>query len=242
MVHGEKGLPPAGAAPAMRRPGSRQPLGREFILAAALEIIDTQGVAALTMRALATQLQSGTATLYRHFANRTALIEAVIDNVVSEVDLTTPMALSGPWHQACKSLAQQLFDALAAHPNLAPLLSLFPPAGTAGAVRRERFLAILLRDGFPPDVALRIYTSVGHYVVGFAVQIGAHLITSEPGAGSPIALPDLDPASYPATATIAAAGARPATLAEEFTYGLDLIFAGIERTEKVRKEFSAGVR
>ena len=138
------------------------------------------------------------------------------------------------WRQR-KSLAQQLFDALAAHPNLAPLLSLFPPAGTAGAVRRERFLAILLRDGFPPDVALRIYTSVGHYVVGFAVQLGAHLITSEPGAGSPITLPDLDPASYPATATIAAAGARPATLAEEFTYGLGLIFAGIERTEKTRE-------
>jgi len=74
------------AAVTMRRPGSRQPLGREFILDAALAIIDTHGAEALTMRALAAQLDSGTATLYRHFPNRAALIADVIDRVLSTID------------------------------------------------------------------------------------------------------------------------------------------------------------
>lgn len=100
------------AAVTMRRPGSRQPLGREFILEAALAIIDTHGAEALTMRALAAHLDSGTATLYRHFPNRSALIVAVIDQVLGKIDSDAP---SGTWQQVCRVLAQQLFDALAAH-------------------------------------------------------------------------------------------------------------------------------
>ena len=106
-------------APAMRRPGSRQPLDPEFILTAALDIIDTHGAEGLTMRALATHLESGTTTLYRHFQNRAALIAAVTDRVIGKVNTAAP---PGTWQQVCKFLAQQLFDTLAAHPNLAPLL------------------------------------------------------------------------------------------------------------------------
>ena len=69
--------------PAIRVPGSRRPLDREFILTGALDIIDTRGAEALTMRSLAAHLESGTTTLYRHFANRAALIAAVIDRVIS---------------------------------------------------------------------------------------------------------------------------------------------------------------
>ena len=207
-------------APAMRRPGSRQPLDPEFILTAALDIIDTHGAEGLTMRALATHLESGTTTLYRHFQNRAALIAAVTDRVLGKVNTAAP---PGTWQQVCKFLAQQLFDTLAAHPNLAPLLIEQPPTGPGRLAGREQFLAVLLRDGFTPDTAGRLYGTLSHYVLGFAVQLRAHAEVT-----STLDISGADPIRFPATAKIVASGALPITIAQEFTFGLDLIL-GIDR-------------
>lgn len=207
-------------APAMRRPGSRQPLDPEFILTAALDVIDTHGAEGLTMRALATHLESGTTTLYRHFQNRAALIAAVTDRVLGKVNTAAP---PGTWQQVCKFLAQQLFDTLAAHPNLAPLLIEQPPTGPGRLAGREQFLAVLLRDGFTPDVAGRLYGTLSHYVLGFAVQLRAHAEVT-----STLDISGADPIRFPATAKIVASGALPITIAQEFTFGLDLIL-GIDR-------------
>jgi len=213
-------------APAMRRPGSRQPLDREFILIAALDIIDTHGAEGLTMRALAAHLESGTTTLYRHFQNRAALIAAVIDRVLGEVNSDSP---SGTWQQVCKFLAEQLFNTLAAHPNLAPLIVEQPPTGQGRLAGREQFLAVLLRDGFTPDVAGRLYGTLSHYVLGFAVQLRAHTEVA-----STLDLSGADPIRFPATAKTVASGALPMTITEEFTYGLDLIL-GIDRLDDYRR-------
>ena len=214
------------AAPAMRIPGSRRPLDPEFILTGALDIIDTHGAEGLTMRALATHLESGTTTLYRHFANRAALITAVIDRVLGKIYSDAP---SGTWQQVCKFLAQQLFDTLAAHPNLAPLLIEQPPTGQGRLAGREQFLAALLRDGFTPHTAGRLYGTLSHYVLGFAVQLHAHAEVT-----STLDISGADPIRYPATARTAASGAEPMTIAEEFTYGLDLIL-GIDRLDDHRR-------
>jgi AcrR family transcriptional regulator len=213
-------------APAMRRPGSRRPLDREFILTAALDIIDTHGAEGLTMRALATHLESGTTTLYRHFHNRAALIAAVIDRVLGRIDSDAP---DGTWQQVCKFLAQQLFDTLAAHPNLAPLIVEQPPKGPGRLAGREQFLAVLLRDGFTPDTAGRLYGTLSHYVLGFAVQLRAHAVVA-----STLDISGADPIRFPATAKTVASGAQPMTIAEEFTYGLDLIL-GIDRLDDHRE-------
>ena len=213
-------------APAMRRPGSRQPLDPESILTAALDIIDTHGAEALTMRALATHLESGTTTLYRHFQNRAALIAAVTDRVLGRVNSDAP---SGTWQQVCKFLAQQLFDTLAAHPNVAPLLVEQPPKGLARLALREQFLAVLLRDGFTPHTAGRLYGTLSHYVLGFAVELRADAEVT-----STLDISGADPIHFPATAKTVTSGVLPVTIAEEFTYGLDLIL-GIDRLDDHRR-------
>jgi len=219
-------------APAIRIPGSRRPLDRDFILDGALEIIDTRGAKAMTLQALATHLQSGTATLYRHFPNRAALIAAVIDRVAGQIDIGDTDSATTPWQQVCKRIAQNTFDALAAHSNLASLIIENAEATPTYSAARELFLAVLLRDGFTPHAARRVYATVSHYVIGFAMQLppGDYSQHQElaPGAARR-AFEGADPASSPATATIAAAGAQPSTLAEEFTYGLDMMLLGIER-------------
>ena len=221
-------------ASAMRRPGSRKPLDRELILTGALDIIDTHGAEALTMRSLAAHLESGTTTLYRHFANRSALIAAAIDRVISEVDVSDTDVTTGTWQQICKSLTQRLFDALASHRNLGSLLVENPPIGQATEARRELVLAVLLRNGFTPDTAGRLYATMTHYVRGFAIQLSAHSDNQQPQAAAPVTLAGADPVRFPATAKTFASGALPMTIAEEFTYGLDLIL-GIDRLDDHRR-------
>ena len=222
------------AAPAIRIPGSRRPLDREFILTGALDIIDTHGAEALTMRSLAAHLESGTTTLYRHFPNRAALIGAVIDRVISEVDISDTDVTTGTWQQVVKKLTQRLFDAFAAHRNLGSLLVENPPVGQATEARRELVLAILLRAGFTPDTAGRLYATLSHYVRGFAIQLGAHSNAQQPQATTPVTLAGANPVRFPATAKAFASGALPMTIAEEFTYGLDLIL-GIDRLDDHRR-------
>ena len=76
---------PAREAPVRRSPG-RPPVPRDRIIATALRIVDEEGAGALSMRTLAEHLGSGTAMLYRHFANRADLVAQVGDRVLGEVE------------------------------------------------------------------------------------------------------------------------------------------------------------
>ncbi|CPV89629.1 Putative transcriptional regulator%2C TetR family [Mycobacteroides abscessus] len=107
----------------------RPPLPMETIIDAALRIVDEEGGEALSMRALARRLDSGTATIYRHFANRTEVVAHVVDRVFGEVQLDDPALARMPWQDACIVSSRALFDALRRHPNVAMLLADQIPVG-----------------------------------------------------------------------------------------------------------------
>lgn len=200
------------------------PLGR--ILAAAVELVDEQGVEALSMRSLAQRLESGTATLYRHFSNRSELISMVIDHLLAEVDLDGDAVASLPWQQACTLFAQHMFDALTRHGNVAPLLIEYTPMGPNALANRERCLSVFLDNGFPPVVAAHAYATLSRYVLGFALQLSASA-GAEQDAALAATFHQLDPSRYPATRAVA--DDLPVPLNEEFAFGLRLIVDGLER-------------
>ena len=209
------------------RPRGRPALPLDRILAAALELVDEQGADALSMRSLAQRLGSGTATLYRHFANRSELVAMMVDRMLGEVDFDADATATMPWQQACTSFAQQMFDVLGRHGNVASLLIGHVPMGPNALARREKILAILLANGFPPVVAAHAYATLSRYVLGFAIQL-AGSAAAEHDARLAAAFHELDPARYPAT--LAVADDLPVPLEEEFAYGLRLIVAGLERS------------
>ena len=209
------------------RPRGRPALPLDRILAAALELVDEQGADALSMRSLAQRLGSGTATLYRHFANRSELVAMMVDRMLGEVDFDADAMATMPWQQVCTSFAQQMFDVLGRHGNVASLLIGHVPMGPNALARREKILAILLANGFPPVVAAHAYATLSRYVLGFAIQL-AGSAAAEHDARLAAAFHELDPARYPAT--LAVADDLPVPLEEEFAYGLRLIVAGLERS------------
>ena len=208
------------------RSRGRPALPPDRILAAALELVDEQGADALSLRSLALRLGSGTATLYRHFANRSELVAMMVDRMIGEVDFDADAVAALPWQQACTSFAQQMFDALGRHGNVASLLIGHVPMGPNALARREKILAVLLDNGFPPVVAAHAYATLSRYVLGFAIQLSGSAAV-EQDAELAAAFHELDPARYPAT--LAAADDLPVPLEEEFAYGLRLIVAGLER-------------
>jgi AcrR family transcriptional regulator len=215
-----------GNVTAVGRSRGRPAVPLDRILAAAVELVDELGAGALSMRSLAQRLGSGTATLYRHFANRSELVAMMVDRMLGEVDLDTETVAALPWQQACTSFAQHMFDALGRHGNVAPLLIGHVPMGPNALAHRELILSVLLDNGFPPVVAAHAYATLARYVLGFGIQLSGSA-TAEQDAELAAAFRELDPSRFPAT--VAVADYLPVPLEEEFAYGLRLIVAGLDK-------------
>ena len=213
------GVPPG-------RPRGRPALPLDRILAAALGLVDERGADALSMRSLAQRLGSGTATLYRHFANRSELVAMMVDRMLGEAGLDADALTALPWEEACISFAQNMFDALGRHGNVASLFMGHVPMGPNALAQRELILSLLLDNGFPPVAAAHAYATLSRYVLGFAIQQSGST-AAEHDAKLTAAFHELDPSRYPAT--VAVADDLPVPLEEEFAYGLRLIIAGLDR-------------
>jgi AcrR family transcriptional regulator len=206
-----------------RRSRGRPPLPLDRIIAAAIAVLDEDGADALSMRNLAQRLDSGTATLYRHFTGRADLVAQVVDSVLADAHVDNEALAGLTWQQACETLAHSLFDVFRRHPNVAPLLIEQIPIGPNAMAQREQTIALLLRSGFTPPLAARACATVARYVLGFATQL------SRSGAGSDgdEVWQALDPQTFPATVSVA--DHLPVPLEEEFTFGLELLINGLNQ-------------
>ena len=214
--------------PRARRSPGRPPVPLDRIVATALQIVDEEGADALSMRTLAQRLDSGTATLYRHFAGRAELIAHIVDHVFGEAEFSAGQLAAMDWQQAWQAVARTMFDALSRHSNVAPLLTGQVPIGPNAMALRERCLAVLLDSGFPPRLAARAYATVARYVLGFAIQLSAQPTAGQPGELRPSAVFRApDPSLFPATAAVA--DSLPVSLEDEFAFGLELLVLGLSR-------------
>jgi AcrR family transcriptional regulator len=149
----------------MARP--RTPLlNRELIRDTALELIDADGLAALSMRRLAQELGVQAASLYSHYPTKDDVLDAVANLLTQQVD--TSGFRGGDWKRGLTRWARSYRAALSEHPNAVPIVA-------SGAGRRDEFLAMadavhggLVGAGWPPRYATMIAGSVKYLVIGAA--------------------------------------------------------------------------
>ncbi|WP_028934901.1 TetR/AcrR family transcriptional regulator [Pseudonocardia spinosispora] len=204
-----------------RRSPGRPPVPLERIIATAIQILDEEGADALSMRTLARRLNSGTATLYRHFSGRAELVAHVIDGVLGEGRVEPEVMRTLSWSQACETLAHAMFEVFRRHPGVAPLLVDQVPVGPHAMAQREQGIALLLDAGFSPADAAQTWATLARYVLGFAIQLAGG--GSE--AGEPWAAPDMS--AFPATLSVVEH--LPIPLEREFAFGLNLLIGGLGR-------------
>lgn len=135
----------------------------EQIVEAALQLVDEESLEALTVRRLAGELGTGSATLYRHVASRDELLVLLVDRVIGDVRYPDD-ALDG--RARVVGLASELRRVLMGHPHLVPALRAAPLLGPNARKGSARAVAALLDAGFPAEVAVPAYLALIDYVLG----------------------------------------------------------------------------
>ena len=152
------------SVPRVRSAGPETSLTREHIVACALALVDREGLDALSMRRLGAELGVNPMTPYYHVQNKEALLNAIVEAVMSEIDLSgaDPAA---PAEERIMHAARAYRDALLAHRNALPILLARRPI-TPGAMPPVDLLIGILRDaGLPSDQAM-----AGMHAIAAAVR------------------------------------------------------------------------
>ncbi len=209
----------------------RTRLTKQVVVEHALALGDAEGVDALTIRRLATELGVTPMALYWHFRNKEELLAALGDQVWSELD--TDIDAAAPWHLQMRGLMESLLHVLRSHPCASQLILQGEKQSDAALVASETALEVLRRGGFDPEHAAAIARN--------ALWTGLMLTMSEPGfhlamteaeraeeqRKSRVRLALLPPDRYPCL--VEAAGPM-STCDPEFHYrfGVDLFIAGVQ--------------
>jgi AcrR family transcriptional regulator len=130
---------------------AKAPLSRDVVVDAALAILQSEGLEAVTMRRVAAALDTGAASLYVYVSGREGLLQAMLDRVTATVELETPEP--SRWRAQLQSLLQRVHHALVGHPGIATLTLVDSPTTEAVLRLTENLLGILLAGGLDPQDA-----------------------------------------------------------------------------------------
>ncbi len=150
---------------AARKKSPDTPLSRERIVATALAIVDTEGMGALSMRRLGSELGVDPMAVYYHVPNKGALLDAIVEAVMSEIDLNVDDP-AAPAEERIVRAARAYRDAMLAHANALPIVLSRGPR-TPGAMRPVELLIGILRDaGLPLTQAIAGMNAIAATVRG----------------------------------------------------------------------------
>jgi len=148
----------------------RPVLSRERILAGAVAVADDGGVDALTIRSLAAHLGVKPMSLYYYVANKSEILDAIVDGVFSEINLPT---VDGDWRAEIHLRATSARHVLRRHSWAIGLLESRTSPGPATLRHHDAMLGTLRGAGFSIAMTAHAYALIDSYVYGFALQEAA---------------------------------------------------------------------
>ncbi|WP_211762468.1 TetR/AcrR family transcriptional regulator [Kutzneria sp. CA-103260] len=202
-------------------------LSREVIIRTAVDLLDSGGENALTLRTLTTRLSTGYGAIYHHVADKGDLLAAATDDVLSRV--MAGVITDAEPRDSLRAIALGLFDAIDAHPWGGAQLAREPwlPALLQVYERVGRLLDTL---GVPEPSLFDAAGALLNYVLGVAGQNATNTRTpaSRSAALSAVAArwSQLDPAQFPFMHK-AATQVRDHDDRAQFLAGIDIFLAGI---------------
>jgi AcrR family transcriptional regulator len=182
----------------------------ERIIETAIAIVDAEGLDAFTVRRLADELETGSASLYRHVASRDELLVLMVDHVLGEIELPADEL---PGRAKVEQLSWELRRVLIDHKNLLPALTATPLLGPNAMRGAANGLENLLDAGFAAPAAVPAYLALIDYVLGTV-----YFDTSSAG---------LPAAGYP-TLRVHEADFVPPPVDDVFAFGITTFLDGLE--------------
>lgn len=163
--------------PARRKPKS-VPLSSDAIIAAAIDLLDREGLDNFSIRNIAKALGVYPTALYWHVPNRHHLIARLIAALFADV-LPEP---SPDWQAWLKSLFRRYRNVVRAHPNISPLIGGHLVSSASADLKLvEGILATLARAGFAGEDLVAAYNAVIAGLCGYATQEFAHVFPDPDG-------------------------------------------------------------
>ncbi|MEU4513004.1 TetR/AcrR family transcriptional regulator [Nonomuraea wenchangensis] len=149
-------------------PPRRPALTREAIVAAAVAVADAEGLAAVSIRRVATELGARTMTLYSYIERKEDLLALMLDEVAAELRADGPAP--DDWREALLAIARRERDLVRRHPWRMDLVAQGLPAGPNALRHVEHKLAVFARLGVEPPAAWRFLTAYTDYMTGYMVR------------------------------------------------------------------------
>lgn len=180
-------------------------------MAAAIRLLDAEGLDALSMRRIADQLGTGAASLYWHVGSKDGLLDLVFEQVIGEVAVPDPEP--DRWREQIKDVARSQRAISLRHPYIVRISIGRIPMGPNALRYSERVLAILRAAGLPPRLAVQGSHLLIATINGFTLDETG--VGDSAGAAGPADPAAADPAATAAEAGPAAAMAMGAQEAAE---------------------------
>ena len=219
-----------------------QPLSRESIIAAAIEIADTEGLEAVSIRRLATKLEARPMSLYSHIERKGDLIDLMVDEVMGGSVLPESPP-SGDWRNDLRRISQRTRENIRSHPWMIAVAFRRPFIGPNALRHIDQSLAAVSSLPLPPERKRAALLAIDTYTLGF-VRWELKGMQSAKGSGACAGIDDGGPSGAEIDAYIAAqaasgkyphlhelGGKKNMSLgvkAEAFETGLNWLIAGIE--------------
>ena len=216
------------------RPGrsGRTPLSRDRVLDVAMVLADAHGVEGLTMRRLAAELGVEAMTIYYHVPNKEAILDALTERVMAEVQLPER---GTEWRAGLRSIALSAYEVLDRH-RWAPRVMLARRAPGPMRLRyMDTILDILADAAFPPTVADHAYHALEGHIMGFTLwELGMDLGSRQDlQALGRAFLAQLPAETYPSVAAHIHHHLAPPRPDDQgsFAFALDLLLDGLARLQ-----------
>ncbi len=149
-------------------------LARDRVVAAAVAIADAEGLSALSIRGLASRLDTPAMSLYRHVRDKNDLIALMTEAALSENAAALVASGPMPWRARLELGARLEWAALRKHPWLARVLQVSRPAPLPSSLRMANWVLEAL-DSSPLDAEqkLTLHVLLHSFIQGVAVNLEA---------------------------------------------------------------------
>jgi TetR/AcrR family tetracycline transcriptional repressor len=156
-----------------QREATHEPLTLDRIVAAAIELVDREGLDALSMRRLGTELGAAATTLYWHVRNKDELLDLALDQIFAEIEVPEG---PGPWRELAGEIARRLRAVLIRHRGFVMVVASRPTTGPNALGAMDKVLGVLRRAGFDDAHVVDAAVTLVNYASGHAVLESAALL------------------------------------------------------------------
>jgi AcrR family transcriptional regulator len=209
-------------------------LTREGIVAAAVRLMQAEGLDRVTMRRLAQELDTGAASLYVYVRNTAELHAAMLEQLLGAVDLS-PVTAAGDWRDRLIEVLWTYTRILFEQPGLAQSVLVTRPSGPAYLRLAEGILVLLSAGGMPADRAAWAVDLLLHFATSTAAEQGTRERAIDAGDEEDAlvaALREAPADTFPHIAALGVDELMSGTGQDRLTWGFGVLINGILQTPR----------